>query len=68
MANGPKFQVLEGFYPRLSPGRFCVVDDQVAMLSCRAAVEDFRRSHGVSEAIADIDGEGVLRRKELGHG
>jgi Macrocin-O-methyltransferase (TylF) len=56
-------QVLEGFYSRLSVGGFCIVDDFGAMLSCRAAVEDFRRDHGVSEPLKDIDGKGVLWRK-----
>jgi O-methyltransferase len=56
-------QVLEGFYPRLSAGGFCIIDDYGAMLSCRAAVEDFRREHGVRDAIVDIDGKGVLWRK-----
>jgi O-methyltransferase len=56
-------QVLDGFYPRLSPRGFCIVDDYGAMRNCRAAVEDYRREHGVSEAIVDIDGKGVLWRK-----
>ena len=37
--------------------------DYGAMLSCRAAVEDFRRNHGVNEPIVNIDGKGVLWRK-----
>ncbi len=56
-------QVLDGFYKKPSPGGFCIVDDYGAMLSCRAAVEDYRRDHGVSEPIVDIDGKGVLWRK-----
>jgi Macrocin-O-methyltransferase (TylF) len=61
-------QVLEGFYPRLLVGGFCIIDDYGAMLSCRAAVEDFRRNHGVGEAMVDIDGKGVLSRKIVGSG
>jgi O-methyltransferase len=61
-------QVLEGFYPRLSVGGFCIVDDYGAMLSCRGAVEDFRRGHGVEEPLVDIDGKGVLWRKIGGRG
>jgi O-methyltransferase len=56
-------QVLEGFYPRLSAGGFCIIDDYGAMRSCRAAVEDYRRYHAVNEPIVDIDGKGVLWRK-----
>jgi O-methyltransferase len=55
-------QVLEAFYRKLSPGGFCIVDDYGAMPSCRAALEDFRRDHGVNEPIVDIDGKGVLWR------
>ncbi len=61
-------QVLDGFYPRLSAGGFCIVDDYGAMRSCRAAVEDFRRDHGVHEPIVDIDGMGVLWRKSSDQG
>ena len=57
-------QVLEGFYPRLSAGGFCIIDDFGAMLSCRAAVEDYRRDHGVMEPIVNIDGKGILWRKQ----
>ena len=57
-------QVPEGFYPRLSAGGFCIIDDYGAMLSCRAAVEDYRRDHGVMEPIVDIDGKGVLWTKQ----
>ncbi len=35
------------------------------MLSCWAAVEGYRRDHGVSEGMVDIDGKGVLWRKTL---
>ncbi len=56
-------QVLDGFYPRLSLGGFCIIDDYGALPSCRAAVEDYRRDHGVNERIVDIDGKGVLWRK-----
>ncbi len=54
-------QVLEGFYSRLSPGGFCIIDDYGAMLSCRSAVEDFRRQRGAGEAMAEIPGAGSPR-------
>ncbi len=56
-------QVLEGFYARLSPGGFCIIDDYGAMLSCRSAVKDFRRERGVREPLVNIDGKGVLWEK-----
>ena len=57
-------QVLEGFYSRLSPGGFCIIDDYGAMPSCRSAVEDFRRRREIAEPLVDIDGKGVLWRKQ----
>jgi hypothetical protein len=57
-------QVLEGFYSRLSPGGICIIDDFGAMPSCRAAVLDFRRDAQISEHLVEIDGKGVLWRKQ----
>jgi O-methyltransferase len=56
-------QALDGLYPRLSPGGFCVIDDYHAMEPCKQAVTDYRAKHGVSAEIVDIDGSGVLWRK-----
>jgi O-methyltransferase len=56
-------QVLDGFYPKLSPGGFCIIDDYGAMASCRLAVDDFRRDREITEPIVDIDGKGILWRK-----
>ncbi len=51
-------QVLDGFYPKLSPGGFCIIDDYGAMVSCRAAVEDYRRDHGVDEPLINLMARG----------
>jgi len=56
-------QALDGLYPRLSPGGFCIIDDYHAMVPCRQAVTDFRAKHAISADIVDIDGSGVLWRK-----
>lgn len=56
-------QALDGLYPRLSPGGFCIIDDYNAMEPCRQAVTDYRAKHGVTAEIVDIDGSGVLWRK-----
>lgn len=55
-------QALDGLYPRLSPGGFCIIDDYV-LRPCRRAVADYRAKHGISEEIVDIDGTGALWRK-----
>ncbi|OBI36778.1 macrocin O-methyltransferase [Mycobacterium sp. E1386] len=57
-------QGLDALYPRLSPGGFCIVDDYHAIDACRQAVTDYRTEHGVTAEIVEIDGTGVLWRKE----
>ncbi|HUO40514.1 MAG TPA: TylF/MycF/NovP-related O-methyltransferase [Mycobacterium sp.] len=57
-------QALDALYPRLSPGGFCIVDDYLAVKACERAVTDYRAEHGISEEIVDIDGTGVLWRKQ----
>lgn len=57
-------QALDGLYERLSPGGFCIVDDYHAIDGCQQAVTDYRVRHGISAKIIEIDGTGVLWRKE----
>lgn len=57
-------QGLDGLYDRLSPGGFCIIDDYHAIEGCRKAVTDYRSKHGISAPIVNIDGTGVLWRKE----
>ena len=54
---------LEHLYPRLSSGGFLIVDDFGAMGSCRAAVEDFRAAHAISEPLEQVDWTAVYWRK-----
>jgi O-methyltransferase len=54
---------LRPLYPKLSRGGFAIVDDY-ALPPCRAAVEDYRREHGIAEKPIDIDGTAVYWRKE----
>jgi O-methyltransferase len=55
-------QALDGLYPRLSPGGFCIIDDY-NLKACRQAVAEYRAEHGISAEIVDIDGSGVFWRK-----
>jgi O-methyltransferase len=57
--------VLEHLYPGLAPGGFLIVDDY-KIKRCRAAVDDFRAAHGVSEEIVPVDWTGVYWRKRGG--
>jgi O-methyltransferase len=54
---------LVNLYPSLSPGGFLIVDDWGAMPPCREAVECYRREHGITEPIEEIDWTGVYWRK-----
>ena len=57
-------QGLDALYPRLSSGGFCIVDDYHALDACRQAVTDYREQHGITAEIVEIDGTGVVWRKE----
>ena len=54
-------QALDGLYPRLSPGGFCIIDDY-NLKACRQAVGDYRATHGITAEIVDIDGSGAFWR------
>ncbi len=53
---------LRNLYPRLQPGGFVIVDDY-DFDNCRAAVEDYRREHGINDPIERIDWLGAFWRR-----
>lgn len=53
---------LQNLYPSLAPGGFLIVDDY-GFDNCRAAVEDYRREHGIGEEIVEIDWVGAYWRR-----
>lgn len=53
---------LANLYPRLSPGGFLIIDDY-GWDNCRAAVDDYRREHGITEKIVEIDWVGAYWRR-----
>lgn len=53
---------LNSLYGKLSVGGYVLVDD-FAMPTCRAAVDDFRATHGITEAIEPVDWSGVFWRR-----
>jgi O-methyltransferase len=55
---------LESLYPGLSRGGYLIVDDYGLIKECRAAVDDYRREHGIAEPIEDIDWCGSRWRRE----
>ena len=50
---------LENLYPRLSPGGFVIVDDG-ALAACRAAVDEYRARHTISDPLQEIDWTGLF--------
>jgi O-methyltransferase len=50
---------LQALYPKLSPGGYCIVDDYGALRSCRRAVDDYRRTNGITEELQAIDWTGA---------
>jgi O-methyltransferase len=55
---------LNSLYPRLSRGGFVIIDDY-ALRGCNAAVDDFRREHGITSTINTVDWTGVWWQKPL---
>jgi O-methyltransferase len=54
---------LRYLYPSLSPGGFVIVDDYGTFAACRRAVEEYRREHGITEALEWIDETEVCWRR-----
>ena len=54
---------LEALYPKLSVGGYLIVDDYSSHPACRAAVDEYRRGHGITEPIEQIDWTGVFWRR-----
>ncbi|MCI0391356.1 MAG: TylF/MycF family methyltransferase [Acidobacteria bacterium] len=52
-------EALVNLYPKLSIGGYLIVDDYGLLPPCRRAVEDYRRTHGITEEIIPIDSTGV---------
>jgi O-methyltransferase len=50
---------LSALYHKVSPGGFIIVDDY-GLPTCRAAIEDFRRTRGITDQIYQIDWTGAF--------
>jgi hypothetical protein len=55
---------LEVLYPGLSTGGYVILDDYLQIDPCRAAVDDFRREHGITEPLEPVDWSGARWRRE----
>ena len=54
---------LNNLYPRLAVGGYLIADDY-SIDACKAAIEDYRREHGITEPIQRVDWTGVYWRRE----
>jgi len=54
---------LESLYPKVAVGGFVIIDDYGAVPGCRKAVDDYRRTHEITDSIEDIDWTGVYWRR-----
>lgn len=55
---------LVNLYHRVAPGGFVIIDDYGDFEPCKAAVDEFRAEHNITEAIERIDWTGVFWRKQ----
>jgi O-methyltransferase len=61
---GSTTDVLNALYPKVSKGGFIIVDDYGDIPSCKAAVDDYRAEHEITEPLQPIDKNGVFWRRE----
>lgn len=54
---------LKALYPKLSVGGYCIIDDFGAIPQCEKAVHDYRKEHGITGEIVEIDWSGRYWRK-----
>ena len=55
---------LNPLYNKVSSGGFIIVDDYESCPPCKAAITDFRETHGIREPLIKIDGHSVYWRKD----
>lgn len=54
---------LVNLYPKLSHGGYIIIDDWNAVKGCKAAVNDYRKEHNITEEIKEIDLDAVYWKK-----
>jgi O-methyltransferase len=55
---------LDALYPSLSAGGYVIVDDYRLIRECRAAVDDYRREHGITEPVEKNDWNSARWRRQ----
>jgi hypothetical protein len=54
---------LNPLYDKVSPGGFIIVDDYLAFLPCKLAIDEFRLTHNINDKIIHIDTQSIFWRK-----
>ncbi len=54
---------LNALYDKVEPGGYILVDDYGVLPQCKDAVNEFRKSHGITAPIRKVDWTGVYWRK-----
>jgi O-methyltransferase len=55
---------LTHLYPKLEVGGYLIVDDYGGIKACKAAVEDYRKQHNITEEIKTVDWTGIYWKRE----
>ena len=53
---------LDALYPKLSVGGYVIIDDYGAWEPCRAAVDEYRHTHAITDEIIEVDWAGIYWR------
>jgi O-methyltransferase len=59
---GSTMDALRNLYPKLVRGGFCIIDDY-ALTGCRAAVDEYRFTNGITDDMIRIDHSAVFWRR-----
>jgi len=54
---------LNNLYPKLAAGGYAIIDDYGNAPPCRAAVDEYRGRHGITDEIVNVDWSGAYWRK-----
>ena len=54
---------LAALWPKVSVGGFVIIDDYGAIEACKAATDDFRVAHGITDELVQIDWTGWFWRR-----
>ncbi len=55
---------LRNLYPKLSAQGYVIIDDYNSVPQCKAAVDEFRAEHGITEHIVPIDAQAVFWQRQ----